>query len=97
MNHSIKDLRKAAILLVSLSDQTASRILEHLDRPTAKKLSAEIRALGEIRQEDRNQAVADFLQELLGADYKSAGNIIRRWSNSRIEITFPRFTIDSEE
>ncbi|MFC1587029.1 hypothetical protein ACFL54_01860 [Planctomycetota bacterium] len=95
-NFSKVQLRKAAILLVSLADETASKILMNLDRQTVKKISEEIRQLGEIKQEDRNKAVGDFLTEMIGQDHKKSATVIRRWSNSQIEINFPRFLPDSE-
>lgn len=93
MPKSPTDLRKAAILIVTLPDHFASRLLERLDRVTAKKLSAEIRELGEIRQDERSQALADFMEQAFKGDLRRASAILERWVEPQTDSQYPRFTL----
>ena len=92
MSRSTKDLRKAAVLLVTLPDQTASLILEKLDRVTAKKITRQIQEMGEIRPDERAQAMADFLNEVLADQVDRASKLVTKWCNPDSELKFPRFS-----
>ena len=56
------DLREAAILISSLDDRTATRLLVQLDPAARSTLREAAVALGEVEQQERDRVLQQFLQ-----------------------------------
>jgi len=53
-------IRKVAILLLSLPEQTSAQLLSRLDRATVEDVTKQIAAVGHVSTEDCNQVVQEF-------------------------------------
>ncbi len=68
-------IKKAAILLVSLDQEVASRILSVLDAETLEKVTKSIANLGVVDQEERDKVVEEFYQMNIARQYVQQGGI----------------------
>ncbi len=87
---SVEDLtgaRKAAILLVALKQDVASRIMKNLGRDRVEELSREIAALDTLAPEIRDEVVREFYGLVMARQYADAGGIA--WARTLLEKTLP--------
>ena len=68
-------LRKAAILLVSLSKDTASAILKELDGDTIEAISREIANLRNVNEDLRQSVIEEYHSLALARTYTEAGGL----------------------
>ena len=66
-------IKKAAILLVSLDQEVASRILSVLDAETLEKVTKSIADLGVVDQGERDKVVEEFYQMNIARQYVQQG------------------------
>ncbi len=71
----IPGLRKAAILMVTLKQERASRILEKLDLEQIEGITKEVARLKEVTQEDRSAVLEEFYVLDRARQYVEAGGI----------------------
>ncbi len=67
--------RKAAILLVSLSQNQAAEILEDLNREQVEEISMEIAQLKDVSPEERNAVIEEFYHVVMAQQYVEEGGI----------------------
>lgn len=72
---NLSPLTKAAILLVSLDTDVASRILAHLDRQQVELVSMEIARLGDIAPDMRERVLEEFYQRCVASRYIEEGGV----------------------
>ena len=70
-----KGLRKAAALLVSLEQESASRILSALDPETLEKVTGAVAHLGVVGSEERDRVIEEFYQLNAARKYVQQGGI----------------------
>jgi flagellar motor switch protein FliG len=73
--HSLKGIRKAAILLVSLDGDSAARVLRKLDQETVEELTREIARLDLIDPDQRGEIIEEFYNLALARQYLKQGGI----------------------
>jgi flagellar motor switch protein FliG len=83
----LSGLRKAAILVLSLSQQTAARIMKHLQREQVEGISREIASMDRIDPHVRTQVVTEFYNRLLARQYMDVGGL--PLARSLLEKTLP--------
>lgn len=71
----LSPLTKAAILLVSLDTEAASKVLTHLDHEQVERVSMEIARLGDVSPELREQVLDEFYQRCIASRYIEEGGI----------------------
>jgi flagellar motor switch protein FliG len=87
---SIEDLsgvRKAAVLLVALRQDTAARIMRGLERDRVEELSREIAAIEAIAPEVREHVIREFYNLLMARQYVDAGGM--SWARALLQKTLP--------
>jgi len=72
---SLSGVRKAAILLLALNEETAAEILKRLDREAVEEVTREIASVGEVPVEQRDQVIEEFYTLALARQYVDAGGI----------------------
>lgn len=72
---NLSPITKAAILLVSLDTDAASRILAHLDRSQIESVSMEIARLGDVDPQVRERVLEEFYQRCVASRYIEEGGI----------------------
>jgi flagellar motor switch protein FliG len=72
---TIPGLRKAAVLFVALGEETASKIMEQLDRETVEEVTREIANLDQITPAERNAVVEEFYNLALARSYVEQGGL----------------------
>ncbi len=72
---TLTPLTKAAILLVSLDTDVASRLLAGLEREVVEVVSMEIARLGDVTPETRRKVLEEFYQRCLASHYIEEGGI----------------------
>ncbi len=83
----LNGIRKAAVLLVALKQDTAARILRSLPRERVEELSREIAAMDAIAPEVRDDVIRDFYNLVVARQYMDAGGI--SWARALLEKTLP--------
>lgn len=68
-------LRKAAVLLVSLSEEAAASVLKQLDMQDVEELSREVASLQDVSHTARDQIIADFYRVVLAKSYVDEGGL----------------------
>ena len=68
-------MTKAAVLLVSMSQDMAAKILSSLDKDSIEAVSTAIATLGEIAAEDRTAIVEEFYQMIKARQYVEQGGL----------------------
>jgi flagellar motor switch protein FliG len=80
-------LRKAAILLVSLSGDTASKILSNLATEDIERISMEIARLDDIEPDTRDAVVREYYQTHMARKYLEQGGL--EYARSLLEKSLP--------
>jgi flagellar motor switch protein FliG len=75
VEEKLSGLRKTAILLVSLSKESASAILKQLDPDSIENISREIANLQAVTEEQRQQVIQEFHALALARTYSEAGGL----------------------
>ena len=70
-----KSLRKAAILMVSLDTDAATKIMASLDKETIERLTLEIARLDDVETEEQNAIVEEFYMLGMARKYIEQGGI----------------------
>lgn len=87
---SVEDLtgvRKAAVLLVALQQETAAKVLKNLDGELIEELSREIAAIDYIAPEVRESVVKEFYNLVMARQYVDAGGMT--WARTLLGKTLP--------
>ncbi len=87
---SVEDLtgvRKAAVLLVALQQETAAKVLKSLDGELIEELSREIAAIDYIAPEVRESVVKEFYNLVMARQYVDAGGMT--WARALLGKTLP--------
>jgi len=74
-DENIPGIRKAAILLLALDQDTAANILRRLSRDHVEAVSREIAALDRVSPEVRTKVVGEFYNLLLARQYMDMGGL----------------------
>jgi len=69
-------LKKAAILLLTVPEDTAAEILKRLDRNSIEEVTREIAALGSVSQESCNKVIEEFYNLALARSYMEQGGLM---------------------
>jgi flagellar motor switch protein FliG len=88
--NSIEDLtgvRKAAVLLVALHQETAARILRGMDRERVEAISREIAATEAVAPGVREYVIREFYNLLMARQYVDAGGM--SWARTLLQKTLP--------
>jgi flagellar motor switch protein FliG len=72
---NVSDLRKAAILLVSLDKTAAGEILKHIDESKVETVTREIAHLAEVSEEQRRTVIEEFHSLALARTYSEGGGL----------------------
>ena len=70
-----RGIKKAAVLLVSLDQEVASRILSVLDAETLEKVTQSVASLGVVEQDERDGVLEEFYQVNIARQYVQQGGI----------------------
>lgn len=73
--HEIPGLRKAAILLLSMDQDTAALVMQRLDRDDIEEVTREIASLDRIDGRERNSVVREFHNLALASSYIDEGGL----------------------
>ncbi len=87
---SIDDLtgtRKTAVLLVALQQDTAAKIMRHLDRERIEEISREIAAIESISPDVRQEVIREFYNLVMARQYVDAGGMT--WARALLQKTLP--------
>lgn len=84
---SLSATRKAAILLVALSQETAAEVLKKIPKDLVEEISREIANLEFVPADLREKVVAEFYNMVLARQYANAGGL--GWARSVLENTLP--------
>jgi len=84
---SLPGVQKAAILLLALNQQTASRIMQALQREQVEAISREIANIDRVDPELRTQVITEFYNLLLARQYMDVGGL--SLARSLLEKTLP--------
>lgn len=68
-------LNKAALLLVSVSQEVAAKVLSSLDKDSIEAVSTAIATLGEVSGDDRSRVVEEFYQMAKARQYLDQGGL----------------------
>ena len=71
----LQGLTKAALLLVSVGQDVAAKILTQLDKEAIESVSTAIATLGEVSADDRNAVVEEFYQMIKAREYLEQGGL----------------------
>jgi flagellar motor switch protein FliG len=80
-------IRRAAVLLVALKQDTAARILRSLSRERVEEISREVAALEAVAPEVRDQVIREFYNLVMARQYTDSGGI--SWARTLLEKTLP--------
>jgi flagellar motor switch protein FliG len=83
----LSGLRKAAVLLVALRQDTAAKIMKNMDRERVEELSREIAAIDAIAPEVREHVIREFYNLVLARQYADAGGMA--WARALLQKTLP--------
>ncbi len=84
----VPGLRKAAILLLALDQETAAEILRHMQRERVEEVSREIAQLDRVPPEVRTEIITEFHHLLLARQYMDMGGL--SLARSLLERTLPK-------
>ncbi len=87
---SLEDLtgvRRAAVLLVALHQDTAAKIMRCLSRERLEEISREIAAIDAIAPEVRDYVIREFYNLLMARQYVDAGGM--SWARALLQKTLP--------
>jgi len=74
-NEPLSGLRKTAILLVSLGEQTSAQILKQFDEEEVQAIGREVARMGSIPAEQAESVLEEFYQMTLAHDYMLKGGL----------------------
>jgi len=72
---AISNVRKAAILCLSLGEEAASALFKHLDEEEVRILSRELALLPNVKSETTNDVLEEFSQLLTARSYVTTGGV----------------------
>ena len=72
---SLSGLRKAAIMLVALDQDTAAKVMSMLDKQAIEDVSREIASLEDVTPEERDAVVREFYNLALARSYVEQGGL----------------------
>ncbi len=75
MRNKKQGLRKAAILLIALGQDTSSQILKRLPDPMIQKVTYEIANIDYVEPHERDEVIADFVDMVSAREYVLDGGI----------------------
>ncbi len=84
---AISGVQKAAILLVSIDHEAASRVLSQLDKAAIEHLSVEIAKLEDVPREERDKIIQEFYHTAIAQQYVEQGGIA--YARSLLEKVLP--------
>jgi flagellar motor switch protein FliG len=79
---------KAAMLMLALKPEVASKILRHMERQNVEELSRQITTLGDINLSTLNSVVEEFYTESLKSQFADPGGL--GYATKLINATFPK-------
>jgi flagellar motor switch protein FliG len=80
-------MRKAAVLLVALQQETAAKLLRGLDHERVEDITREIAAIDSIAPEVREAIIKEFYNLLMARQYVDAGGM--SWARALLTKTLP--------
>lgn len=83
----LSGVRKAAVLLVALRQDTAARIMRCLEHERVEEISREIAAIEAIAPAVREHVIREFYNLLMARQYADAGGM--SWARSLLQKTLP--------
>lgn len=83
----LSGLQKVAILLLALKQQTATKILKHLQRNQVEDISCEIASIDRVSPQVRTGVITQFYNLLLARQYMDTGGL--PLARSLLEKTLP--------
>src|SRR3954463_11013129 len=75
MAQELSGVRKAAVLLLTLSQDEAAEILKRLPPESVEEVSREIASLGDISLSTRREVFGDFYNQALANSYLTEGGL----------------------
>jgi flagellar motor switch protein FliG len=83
----LSGIRKAAVLMVALRQDTAAKIMRGLERERVEELSREIAAIEAISPDVREHVIHEFYNLLMARQYVDAGGM--SWARALLQKTLP--------
>jgi flagellar motor switch protein FliG len=84
----LNGIRKAAILLLTVPEETAAEILKCLDRNSVEEVTREVAALGQVPSETCDTVVEEFYNLALAQSYAEQGGLML--AKTLLEKTLPK-------
>jgi flagellar motor switch protein FliG len=96
MAMTLTGVRKAAIIIMALGEEHASKIFKHLQEDEIERIVREIAALGTVNPEVGEKVLDEFHQMTAAADYISSGGVdhARRLLNKTLGPDLSRRILD---
>src|SRR6478672_10925714 len=88
MAQELSGVRKAAVLLLTLSQDEAAEILKRLPPEAVEEVSREIASLGDITLDLRKNVFGEFYEQALANQYLTEGGL--EYARQLLEKTLPR-------
>lgn len=80
-------LRKGAILLLALRQETAANVMKAMPREMVEEISREIAGIDRITTQARQQVISEFYNLILARQYADMGGVA--WARSLLQKTLP--------
>lgn len=74
-SQSLSGVRKAAVLLVSLDEQVAAQVLQHLLEDDVEDITREVASLQDVNRDQREATIAEFYNIALAKSYVDQGGL----------------------
>lgn len=84
---SLTGIQKAAVLLVSIDQEAASKVLAQMDKDAIERLSVEIARLEDISKEERDSIIQEFYHTAMAQQYVEQGGIV--YARTLLEKVLP--------
>lgn len=75
LDGDLPGIRKAAVLLLALKQETAAKVLKKIDRDKVEEVSREIAAIDRVSPQQRGRIVSEFYSMLLARQYVDVGGL----------------------
>jgi len=86
-SEELTGVRRAAILLLALKQDTAAKVLKGLSRERVEEITREIAALDTVAPEVRDEVIREFYNLVVARQYMDAGGV--SWARALLEKTLP--------